>query len=266
MASNFVNLVSEPPHDLPLSPKVKSLRKAWQDAEEKLTKYRQENSRYITIDVSEIWESKARHSYRALEDAKRELRQLEIAAVAEGKALPNKEVYLGTVKAKKDEVDRTVPALKTLALRSKEEYAQAVYEDLHKMGRVEAKKAYEARLAWEKAYNAMLAAKATLNRHATLFTWCVSAGGWNEFPTHGNSQGENLEAWELTDDGRLTYEASLALDYVDSSAFSHSLIKVEGLVEPDPNPPAPVEEKEIKPRYWNAKEDILDYDARMYFG
>jgi hypothetical protein len=55
-------------------------------------------------------------------------------------------------------------------------------------------------------------------------------------PRKGHSQGENLEYWELDENGRLKFEAAKALEYIDY------MVKVEGLIEPDPNPPAPAVE------------------------
>ncbi|WP_157977547.1 hypothetical protein [Streptomyces triticisoli] len=234
------NFAMEPPKDLPLSPKVKSLRKTYQDAKKAIDSYAQENARYRMRDVSEIWESKPRYSSVALEEAKRGLKDAEIAAVEAGKPLPDKDEFLAPVKAKMDEYTRTVSALKTVAQRAKQAYSDAVFSELKDMGLKEAQKTAKAREEWEQAYRAMVAAKATLDLHASLFSWCLSAGGMDFYPTQGHSQGENLEVWELTEDGRLTFEAAKALDYRDY------MVKVDGLIEPDPNPPAPVEPWTVK--------------------
>ncbi|MFB9346153.1 hypothetical protein ACFFUA_01535 [Streptomyces heliomycini] len=230
------NFATEPPVDLPLSPKVKNLRKAYQDAEEAREKYVQENSRYRTRDVREIWETKPRYSALALEEAKKELREAEIAAVGAGKPLPDKDEFLAPVRAKMDDYDRTVPALKALAQKAKQEYSNALLGELKAMGLKEAEKAAKARDEWEKAYKVAMEARTTLELHAGLFSWCLSAGDLDSAPRTGHSQGENLEYWELTEDGRLKFEAARTLEYHDY------MVKVEGLIEPDPNPPAPVEE------------------------
>ncbi|MFE9309749.1 hypothetical protein ACFYM5_18930 [Streptomyces sp. NPDC006706] len=261
------NFAMEPPADLPLSTKVKGLRKKYEDAGKAYEKYVQENSRYCTINVAPEWSTIRQDGSIALEDAKRELRHLEIAAVDAGKPLPDKEKALGPVKAKMDEYNRMVSTLKALVQKAKQEYSDAVFDDLQTMGLKEAEKAYKARLEWEKAYRAAMDARATLERHTSLFTWCVSAGGWDTYPTQGNSLGENLEAWALTEDGRLTYEASVEMEFQNSAAYQHSLIEIEGLIEPDPNPPV-IEEHNGNPtpRIWNAKESpVFDVDARSYF-
>ncbi|MFG3131291.1 hypothetical protein ACGFZU_26785 [Streptomyces tendae] len=82
------NFATEPPVDLPLSPKVKSSRKAHQDAEKAITSYSQENARYRTQNVALVGEIEPRYSSLALEEAKRELKAAEIAAVEAGKPLP----------------------------------------------------------------------------------------------------------------------------------------------------------------------------------
>ncbi|MGW2900480.1 hypothetical protein ACWDAO_39360 [Streptomyces sp. NPDC001212] len=234
------NFEIEPPADLPLSPKVKSLRKVYQDAEAAHEKYIQENSRYRTINVAPVWSSTRQDGSLALEDAKRELREAEIAAVGAKKPLPDKDEFLAPVKNKMDEYDRTVSALKVLAQKAKQEYSHALHGELKAMGLRQAEKAAKARDEWEQAYRAMVAARETMLRHVGLFTFCVSAGDADFHPRHGHSQGERLEVWQLTKDGMLTFEASQELEYPGY------LIKVEGLIEPNPNPPEPVKEVEFK--------------------
>ncbi|MFG3212477.1 hypothetical protein [Streptomyces tendae] len=243
------NFATEPPVDLPLSPKVKSSRKAHQDAEKAITSYSQENARYRTQNVALVGEIEPRYSSLALEEAKRELKAAEIAAVEAGKPLPGKDEFLAPVKAKMDEYKRTVEALKVLAAKAKQEYSNALFGELKVMGLKEAEKAYTARLEWEKAWKAVVAARATLEMHASLFSWRVTAGGYDTYPSNGDSQGERLEYWEITEDGRLKFESAKALDFHDN------MVKVDGLIEPDPNPPEPVAEefKYTRPLYHNSK-------------
>ncbi|WP_405678094.1 hypothetical protein OG292_27600 [Streptomyces sp. NBC_01511] len=224
MTKNFV----EPPANLPLSPAVKRLRKAYEDAKVKLVGYQRENASYRTRDVSMVGEVKARYSSPALEDAKAELKKLEIAAVKEGKALPNKEVFLGTVKAKSDEYDRTVSALNVLVHQAHRDYMDAVNADLVEMGLKEAKAAQQARDAWGKAHKAAMAARETLEKHGALFTWCATSGQVEGLPLDGASAGNNVDYWEISDDGRLTTEAAIELGF-------QGLELIEGLVVmPDP--------------------------------
>ncbi|WP_406351888.1 hypothetical protein OHB56_05200 [Streptomyces sp. NBC_01635] len=246
----MADYIVEPPRDLPLSTKVKALRKEYEDAKAKLSTYKQENARYRTRDVSQVGEVKARYSTPALEDAKADLKALEIQAVKEGKALPDKGKFLGAVKAKTEEYDRTVSALEFLVARARKAFDDGVKEELVPMGRKEAAKAAQARDAWEKAYKAAMAARETLEKHAGLFSYCVTAGGMDVHPRHGHSQGDRLECWELNEDGLLTWEASQELDY------GQIPVKVSGLIESDPNPPV-VEEfnDNPKPRYFIAKAD-----------
>ncbi|MFF3931358.1 hypothetical protein [Streptomyces hirsutus] len=235
------NFATEPPADLPLSPKVKSLRKAYQDAEQAITSYTQENARYRTMNVARVGQSD-RYTSAALEEAKRELKEAEIAAVEAGKPLPEKEKFLAPALAKGDDYNRTVEALKVLAQKAKQEYSDALLSELKTMGLKEAEKAAKARDGWEKAYKAAMDARATLELHASLFSWCVSAGDIDFYPRKDHSQGERLEYWELTEDGRLKFEAAQALDFYDY------MVKVEGLIEPDPNPPAPLVEEWVASR------------------
>ncbi|MEV5737239.1 hypothetical protein [Streptomyces sp. NPDC052292] len=167
-----------------------------------------------------------------LEEAKRDLKKAEIAAVEAGKPLPDKDTFLAPALAKGDDCNRTVEALKVIAAKAKQEYSAGLLGELKATGLKEAEKAAKARDEWEKAYRAMAEARATLELHAGLFSWCVTAGGYDCHPRKGHSQGENLEYWELTEDGRLKFEAAVAMEYFDD------MVKVEGLIEPDPNPPA----------------------------
>lgn len=175
------------PADLPLSPKVKALRKAYEDSKTKLGDYTRENARYRTRDVSQVGEIKARYSTPALEDAKAELKTLEIEAVRESKALPNKEVFLGTVQTKIDEYDRIVSALETLVKQAHSVFSEAVTEELVPMGLKAAKAAQKCLDAWKVAEAAAVSAREALERNGALFTWCASAGSVETLPLEGAS-------------------------------------------------------------------------------
>lgn len=243
------NFATEPPADLPLSTRVKGLRKAWQEAETKLSDYQRENARYARHKTLNSF-FEAEYYVPALQDAEKEAREQELTAVAAGKALPDRDAILGPVKAKVDEYARTVPALRTLAEKAKQEYSEALRNELVSMGLKEAQKAAKAREDWEKAYKAAMEAKATLERHADLFSFCVTAGGMDVHPRRGHSQGDKLEYWELNKDGLLTFEASQELDY------DQIPVEVPGLIEPNPSPPVTEEfNHNPKPRHFLASPD-----------
>ncbi|MFJ7768927.1 hypothetical protein ACIQ1J_11095 [Streptomyces sp. NPDC097107] len=103
--------------------------------------------------------------------------------------------------------------MKVLAAKAEQEYSNALFGELKAMGPKEAEKAYTACLEWEKAWKAMVAARATLELHASLFSWRVTAGGYDTYPSKGDSQSERLEYWEITEDGRLKFESAKALDF-----------------------------------------------------
>lgn len=237
----MTDYISEPPLGLPLSTKVKGLRKAYEDAKAKLDKYRTDNARYRTRDVSMIGEYKARYSTPALEDARAELKNLEIIAVQEGKALPNKGVFLGTVQAKIDEYDRTVSALEVLVTRSRKAYDDGVRSELVPMGLAEAKAAQKARDAWEKAWKAAMEAKGTLEKHAGLFAWCATAGGIDTPPLEGASAGNKVEYWELSADGRLTTEAAIEMGYEGLSLVDGLVVMPEPVID---------EQAEAEAEFW----------------
>lgn len=239
----------EPPHDLPLSTKVKALRKAYEDAKARLDKYRQDNSRYAPRKTLNSLDQYVYH-VSAIREAEKELREQEIAAAAAGKSLPDRDAVLRPIEAKVSEYKRMVPALEALVTRARTEYAEGVKAELVPMGLKEAAKAAKARDEYEAAWKAMEAARAKLERAAGLFTFCVSAGDMDAHPRYGHSQGDNLEYWQLNDAGQLTFEASQELDYLDW------VVKVPGLIEPNPDPPV-VEEVNYnpKPRHFIAKAD-----------
>ncbi|WP_445279500.1 hypothetical protein [Streptomyces sp. DSM 118148] len=204
------NFATEPPADLPYSAKVKGLRKAYQTAVDNLNKYRQENAPYAERNIAQFG---TKVGVPALVEAERELREQEIAAIAAGKPLPDKDAFLGPVKSKAEEYKRMVPTLEALARKAQQEYSEALREDLVPMGLKEAQKAAQARDAYEKAYRAMLTARETLERHAVRFTWCATAGQVDTLPLEGSSAGNNAEAWQIADDGRLTTQAAIELGF-----------------------------------------------------
>ncbi|MFI2912972.1 hypothetical protein ACG2OD_32680 [Streptomyces sp. PDY-4] len=239
----------EPPQDLPLSPRVKALRKAYETAIGNLDKYRQENAGYATKRSLNSLDQFV-YYVPAIREAEKELREQEIEAAANGKPLPDRDKMLRPIEQKVSEYRRMVPALEALVTRARHEYAEGVKAELVSMGLKEAKAAQKARDDWEKAYRAAMEAKTTLEKHAGLFSWCVSQGDMDSAPRTGHSQGDNLEFWELTEDGRLSFEASQALDFLDY------MVKVPGLIEPNPNPPIAEEyNHNPKPRHFIAKVD-----------
>ncbi|MDT0611982.1 hypothetical protein RM812_17340 [Streptomyces sp. DSM 40712] len=243
----------EPPKDLSLSSKVKGLRKAYEDAVARLETYRQENARYAPRRTLNALDQYVYH-VSAVQEAERDLREQEIEAAAAGKALPDRDKVLRAILTKVDEYKRMVPALEALVTKARKAFEDGVREELVPMGLREAAKAVKAREEWERLYKAAMEAKATLERHAGLFSWVVTAGDIDTVPRLGHSQGDNLEYWELNSDGMLTWEASLALEYQSETVGITSLVKVPGLIEPNPNPPV-VEEynHNPKPRHFLAK-------------
>ncbi|WLQ44875.1 hypothetical protein P8A22_36275 [Streptomyces laculatispora] len=221
------------PTDLPLSPKVQALRKAFEAAAEKLSTYKIENARYRTRDVSQVGELKARYSTPALEDAKAELKVLEIEAVREGKALPNKEVFLGTVRVAIGDYGRTVSALESLVKQAHKAFSEAVREELVPMGLKAAKAAQKARDEWEKAHKAAMTARGKLETAASLFTWCATSGQVETIPLEGASAGNKVEHWELSEDGRLTTDAAIELGFQGLSVLDGLVVIPAPVIDPE---------------------------------
>lgn len=244
----MADYIVEPPRDLPLSKRVLSLRKEYEDAKVKLTAFKQENARYAPRkSLNAFYE--AEYHIPAVREAEKELREQEIAAAAAGKTLPDRSAVLRPIEEKANEYRRMVSALEALVTRARKAFSEALSDELVSMGQKEAVKAMAARDAWEKAWKAMEAAKATLEKHAGHFTYCVTAGGMDVHPRHGHSQGDRLEYWELNKDGLLTWESSQELDY------DQVPVKVPGLIEPNPNPPVAEEfNYNPKPRIHIAKD------------
>ncbi|MFE6946149.1 hypothetical protein [Streptomyces chartreusis] len=233
--------IVEPPQDLPLSPKVKALRKAHEDAKAKLSAYRQENAAYATRNVTREFEAKTRYEVPALAQAERDLQEQEVAAVAAGKELPDRDAVLRPILAKVDEYKRTVPALTTLVEKAQQEYSEALKSELVTMGLKEAQKAAKARQEWESLYQAAMDARRTLERHAGLFAWCVTSGDYDVTPLEGASAGNQVEHWELAEDGRLTTEAAIALGYEGVSVIDGLIVMPEPVVD---------EEAETEAEFW----------------
>ncbi|AXE85579.1 hypothetical protein [Streptomyces sp. Go-475] len=237
------------PADLPLSTRVKALKKAWEQAEARLSEYKTENSRYTSRRTLNALDQYVYH-VPAIREAEQELKEQEIQAAAAGKELPDRDATLRPIEEKVSEYRRMVPALEALVSKAHQEYLEGVKAELLPMGLKEAAKAQKAREEWERLHRAAMEAKATLEKHAGLFTFCVSEGDMDTHPRYGHSQGDNLEYWQLAEDGRLTWEASQELDYLDW------VVKVPGLIEPNPNPPVTEEfNHNHKPRHFIAKAD-----------
>ncbi|MFE9287241.1 hypothetical protein [Streptomyces olivaceus] len=250
MADTTTNI----PDALPLSPRVKGLKKEYDTAVGNLAKYKAENARYAPRkSVNSLWQTE--YTYPAIQEAKRELREQEIAAVEAGKPLPDRQAVLRPIEKYVEEYRRTVPALEALVTKARKAYEEGVRSELTQMGLREAKKAAQSLDAYRTAYRAMETARAALEMHAGLFSWVVSGGDIDTAPRAGHSQGDNLEAWELTKDGMLTWEASLALEFQSEAVGISSLVKTPGLVEENPNPPV-AEELNLnhKPKQFLAKD------------
>ncbi|MEU2267165.1 hypothetical protein ABZ568_12240 [Streptomyces olindensis] len=233
--------IVEPPQDLPLSAKVKALRKAYEDAKEKLSEYRHENAAYATRNVTREYEAVPRYEIPALAKAEQELQEQEVAAVAAGKDLPDRDSVLRPIQAKADEYKRMVPALTALMEKAHREYSDALRDELVTMGLKEAQKAAKARQEWERLYKAAMDARRTLERHAGLFAWCATSGDYETTPLEGASAGNNVESWELAKDGRLSTEAAIALGYEGVGV-------IDGLiVMPDP---VTDEQAEAEAEFW----------------
>ncbi|MBA2813053.1 hypothetical protein E0500_038515 [Streptomyces sp. KM273126] len=202
----------EPPRDLPLSSKVKSLRKTYDDAVAKLDEYKRNNAQYAPRKTLNALDQYVYH-VSAIREAETELQEKEIAAAAAGKPLPDRDTVLRPIEAKVDEYKRMVPALEALVTRARNEFSQALREDLVSMGLRESKAAQKARDDWEKAYKAALAARENLERHGALFVWCATAGQMETLPLEGASEGNRAEAWQIAEDGRLTTEAAIELGF-----------------------------------------------------
>ncbi|MEV5049255.1 hypothetical protein AB0N20_32880 [Streptomyces griseoincarnatus] len=241
----------EPPKDLPLSTKVKGLLKAYDTAVENLNKYRQENARYASKRTLNALDQYV-YQIPALREAEKELREQEIEAAANGRPLPDRSKVLRPIEAKVSEYKRMVPALEALVTRARNEYAEGVKAELVPMGLKEAQKAAKAREDWEKAYNAAMEARRTLERHGALFVWCATAGQVDTLPLEGASAGNNAEAWQIAEDGRLTTEAAIELGF-------EGIALVDGLVvmpEPVTDGQAEAEAefwRTYKPKMFNAK-------------
>ncbi|MEU0583617.1 hypothetical protein [Streptomyces sp. NPDC006132] len=223
--------IVEPPQDLPLSPKVKALRKAYEDAEKAYNTYKQENAAYATRNVTREYEVTPRYEIPALVKAKQELQEQEVAAVAAGKSLPDRDAVLRPIQSKADEYKRMVPALNALVEKAHREYSDGLRDELLAMGLKEAQKAAKARQEWERLYKAAEDARRTLERHAGLFAWCATSGDYETTPLEGASAGNRVEHWELAEDGRLTTEAAIALGYEGVGVIGGLIVMPEPVID-----------------------------------
>ncbi|MFE4581289.1 hypothetical protein [Streptomyces chartreusis] len=231
MHKNYdANFATEPPADLPTSAKVRTLRKTWRDAEAKLSDYQRENSRYAQRKTLNALDQYVTH-VPAMQDAEQELREKELAAVEAGKPLPDKDAILAPVKAKVDEYARTVPALRKLVDKAQREWSDALKAEAVSTGLKVAAKAAEAREEWQRLYEAALAAREDLERQGALFSWVATAGSVETLPLEGASAGNQAEAWELSEDGRLTTEAAIQLGFEGIALVDGLVVMPEPVVD-----------------------------------
>ncbi|AZM79082.1 hypothetical protein D1J63_32135 [Streptomyces sp. KPB2] len=218
-----------PPADLTLSARLRKLKKAFSDASAAFQKYQRENDIYRSRNVTPYNHHSPRFIVPALVSAEKALQDAETAAVQAGKPLPDKDEFLGPVKAAVAEYERMTPALRRAVTLAQREFSEALYAELATVGRSEMDKATKAHQDYVKALEAAEEAKARLGHAVDNFSWVVSAGAIGRSVWKGWGDGNHNEAWEVLPNGLLSYAAAERLGFIN-----YDLVNVPGLIEDKP--------------------------------
>lgn len=219
-----------------LSKKTADAVKAMEEAESRLLKFKRENAEYAESSVRQLTYGGATTKIRkprALVLAEAELNKRDEEAVAAGEPLPDRGEALARVNAKIEEYKRTVKALTRTVESAREAAGAAVLEELPALASQALKKSAKAKAEYEAAYEAMEAAKGSLETSVNGFISVVSKGAMSRAWIRGmNRDGDQYAGClEFTDEGKLTYESAWNLHLVGAHSLQVDMIELGDLVD-----------------------------------
>jgi hypothetical protein len=236
-----------------LSAAVTKKVKAYEEAKAKYVKYTSANRDCAVPKPYAPW-SEQNNKPPALVKAEAELRKLDEKAAAEGKPLVDQEEYLKPVLARIEEYRRTEPALKKAMEAADAAARAAVGDELPALARQVFDRATEAKKAYEDALEKLQDAEAQFIGQMNRFIQYVTGGVVQRGRYHGLVQNEAekyLSAWDLSENGRLSWEGAWSLGLVGAGAYNVDMIDLTDFVEP----------KEEVRTPWNHGHRSLDPDA-----
>ncbi|MFF0789081.1 hypothetical protein [Streptomyces spiralis] len=210
--------------------------KAYEEAQSRYAKFSRENADCATHKSYTPWHGHQENKPAALAKAEAELAKMDAEALDNGAPLTDRESFLAPVLTRIEEYRRTLPLLRK-AMESAEAAAiAAVMEELPALARQVMERATEEREAYAealaKAEEAEIRFKASVKRFVQYVTGGIIQDARYR-GMHTNETDKYLKAWEVSDNGRLTYMCAWSLGLVGPGSFNADTIDLEPLIEPE---------------------------------
>ncbi|MFI2504564.1 hypothetical protein [Streptomyces sp. NPDC018972] len=183
-----------------------------------LQDYQLENADYVTISTPQG------PRVPALVKAEAELRKLDMEAVRNGKPLTNRDEFLAPHKAKAGEYTRTIAALRASYNQAFKDAEEIIIEEMPTLARKALEECTKVHKEYVAAIEAAEDAKARMSAATSRLVWAVSDSQMDRSSGTGWADFSDAEAFEVTEDGRLTRRAAQSLgleSYENGSAVAY---------------------------------------------
>lgn len=239
-----------------LSPATNKKVKAYEDAMARWRKYISDNRDCAKPTPFDAHRGPQNLKPPALVKAEKELKELDAKALAKGEPLTDKDEFLAPVLKRIEEFKRTEPLLKKAMEEAEEAAIEAIRAELPSLARQAMDAATEAKKEYEKALEAAQVAQAALRGQIKRFMQYVTGGAVRDARFRGviGESDKYLAAWDITEDGRLSYAGAFSLGLVGPGAFNVDTIDLTDFIEP--------EEEEMTP--WEHGHRSLDPNAEKH--
>ncbi|MGW2371370.1 hypothetical protein [Kitasatospora sp. NPDC001683] len=199
---------------------------------DRLLKYRAENADCARVYSHDTMGRQLGSYVPALDRADEELRELEAKALAEGKALPDRDKFMAKVRKRVAEYERMEPAMVRAVDHAENLVSAAILRELPELARQGFEQSQRAKKDYQEAVAEAEAARARMRESVGRFLWAVTTGEMNRPKWSGwASLGEEVDTWRTTPDGQLlTYESAWDLGLVDQ--YRGLRAELDGFVAP----------------------------------
>ncbi|MGW0081507.1 hypothetical protein [Streptomyces sp. NPDC003393] len=218
-----------------LSSSLSKKVKAYEEAHKKYVTYTNANRDCATPKAYSPFRGDQAPKPAALVKAEAELRKLDEEALAKGESLTDRDSFLAPVLARIDEYRRTEPLLKK-AMEEADNAARAALEaELPSLARQAMDRATEAKKAYEEALEKVQDAEAQFLGQMNRFIQYATGGQVQRGRYRGlyvNEADKYLNAWDVSENGRLSYEGAWSLGLVGAGAFNVDTVDLTDFVNP----------------------------------
>ncbi|MCW2873521.1 hypothetical protein [Actinacidiphila oryziradicis] len=168
----------------------------------------------------------------ALRRADEELRELEAQAIAESKPLPDREEFMVQARARVAEYERLEPALAHAVKQAEDRVTEAIKHELPALASQGFAQSEKAKKEYIAAVAKAETARAKMQDSVSRFLWAVSGGELTRPKWRGFSGqlGDEINAWQTTPDGKLTYQSAWDLGLVDQ--YQGNRAECDGFIAP----------------------------------